>query len=151
GEDEAEILARRKSADRHLGAEVGVLGRQLDRLAVRRELPAVIAAANVVALDPAVGERRAAVRAEILHEVRLARGSAIERVLLAGELDALRATLLELGRDVDRLPEGLEVAVDQRARPDMGEILFRTQLSHQLPPSMSLSPRARGRGGANSI
>src|SRR6185312_15937188 len=88
------------------------------------------AAANIVALDPAIAERRAAMRAAVLHDMRLAGGAAIERVMLAAELDPLEEVRLQLGRDADRLPIALDVAAGQGSRPDMGEILPGMLLGH---------------------
>ena len=72
GEDQPEIFAHRVGRDRDLVAEGVLLGRLLEAAPVGRELPAVIEAAQRVALDPAGRELRAAVRATRIDQMRLA-------------------------------------------------------------------------------
>src|SRR5262249_5387419 len=90
GENQAEILLRRVAADLHFAGEAGVLGGLLDALAGAVVLPAVVEAADAVALHPAGAELRAAMGAAERHQVRLAGLAAIEREVLAHHADGFR-------------------------------------------------------------
>ena len=72
GEDEPAIFARGIGADFDAMRKWPLLGRLLDALAGRVELPAVIAAADGVALDPAEREGAGAMGAAVFDHVRLA-------------------------------------------------------------------------------
>src|SRR5262249_23652202 len=69
GEDQPEILLAGITADPHLAGEAGVLGRLLHALAGLIVFPAVVEAADAVALDPAGRELRASVGAARVEEV----------------------------------------------------------------------------------
>ena len=71
-EDEAQIFAGRISAQLHLAGKARFLGRLIDALAAAVELPAVIDATDAVLFDPAKMQRRAAMRAMVIDDLRLA-------------------------------------------------------------------------------
>src|SRR5262249_41950280 len=71
GEDEPQMSPRRIAADPHLAGEPRFLGRLLDALPAALEFPAVIDAADVVALDPAQMHLRAAMRAAVIDDLRM--------------------------------------------------------------------------------
>src|ERR1700680_578678 len=71
-EDEAQIFAGRISAQLHLAGKARFLGRLIDALAATVEFPAVIDATDGVLLDPAEMQRRAAMRAVVIDDLRLA-------------------------------------------------------------------------------
>jgi hypothetical protein len=81
--DQAEILLDRIALDLDFAGEARILGRLLDALAGGIVLPAVVEAADAVALDPARTELRAAVRAAELEQVRRVVLAAVEREVLA--------------------------------------------------------------------
>src|SRR6185312_15201996 len=78
GEDEAEIFLDRIGRDADLGGEGRALGRLLHALPGAVVQPAVIEAAQAIALDRAERQRRLAVRAAVGEEMRRAALAAIE-------------------------------------------------------------------------
>src|SRR6185312_2805900 len=84
--------------------------------------PAVIEAAQGIALDRAERQRRLAVRAAVGEEMRRAALAAIEGEELVQHLHARRLAGLEIGGAKDRLPEAPHETAGQRARADMREI-----------------------------
>src|SRR5205814_972423 len=123
GEDEPEVLLGRIAPDAHFGGEAGVLGGLLDALARGVVLPAVVEAAQAVALHPARRELRAAVRAAEVHEVGDAALTAIEGELLAHDRDRFGVAGREVAGEIDRLPEAAQVAAGQRAGPGVDEVI----------------------------
>src|SRR5262249_20932228 len=110
-----------------LVAEGVLLGRLLEAASFGRELPAMIEAAQRVALDPAGRELGAAMRAAGIDQVRAASPlavslAAVEREVLAHDADGDGATLAEVDRVVDRLPELTEVPAGRRAGPGMDAV-----------------------------
>ncbi len=71
GVDEAEIFAGRIAADPHLAGKPRLLGRLFEALPGAVEFPAVIDAADVVALDPAQMHLSAAVRTAVIDDLRM--------------------------------------------------------------------------------
>src|SRR6267142_1713069 len=121
-EDEPHAFLRRIAARGHLAREVRVLGRHLYALAAAVELPAVIQAAQRVALDPAEVQLRAAVRAAVVHYLGAARLAAVERVVLAHDADRLGMCLRQVFAAVDREPELAHEAPARGAGTRRGEI-----------------------------
>src|SRR5579885_3308238 len=122
GEDEAEVLLGGVAADAHLGREGGVLGRHLHALAGGVVLPAVVEAADAVALHPAGAELGAAVGAAEGEEVGSAALAAIEGEVFAHDADGHGAAGRQLLRHIDRMPEPAEVASHQSAGPRVDEV-----------------------------
>src|SRR5579863_7108279 len=82
GEDQTEIFARRVRADTDRIREPLALRRRLDAASVGAVFPAVIKAAQRIALDPAGREQRAAMRAVRRQDLRRAAFAAIEGEIL---------------------------------------------------------------------
>src|SRR5262249_41085276 len=130
GEDQAEVLLRGVALDPHLAGEAGILGGLLDTLARPVVLPAVVEAADAVALHPARAELRAPVRAGKVDQVGLWTRrywsvqplSPVEREVLAHDADRFRVARREIRRDVHRLPEPAHVATGQRAGARVREV-----------------------------
>src|SRR5215813_4020481 len=99
------MLAHRPGADRHPVAEPRLVGRLLGAAPVALELPAVIEAAQRVALDAPSGELRAAVWTACLDQMRLAAVAAIKRVALAHNPQRDRTAARQVGGVIDRIPE----------------------------------------------
>ncbi len=102
GEDQPEIFTHRPGAQRDLLAEGVFLCRLLDAVAVRRELPAVIEAAQRIAFDPAGREPRAAMRADGIDEMGGAALAAVEGELFAHDADRHRAAGRQVHRAIER-------------------------------------------------
>src|SRR5262249_7047325 len=82
-----------------------VLGRLLDALAGRVVEPAVIAAPQAVALDPAGGELHPTVRAPEREQLRRTPRAAVQGEVLAHQPDGHRVSGQEVLRQGDWLPE----------------------------------------------
>src|SRR5262249_19805123 len=115
--DQAQVLARGVALDLHLGRERGILGGHLDALTAAVVLPAVVEAAQAVALHPAGAELRAPGRAAEGDDVGHTPRAAVEREILADDTDGLRVAGLELAVKVDRLPEPAHEAPGERPGP----------------------------------
>src|SRR5207248_9453587 len=85
-------------------------------------LPAVVEAAEAVALDPASAELRPPVRAARRDDLRRAVLAAIEGEVLAHDTDGPGMAGEEVSRDVDWLPEPAEIATGQRAGAGVREV-----------------------------
>jgi hypothetical protein len=81
----------------------------------------VIAAADAVLLDPAVVERRAAVRAARVHEARTPGAVAKEDQLLAEHAHLARRRTRIAGQP-DRVPVAAQQLAHRRAGADLGEL-----------------------------
>ncbi len=114
--------ARRVGRCPDLVAEGILLRRLLDALAGRVEAPAVIKAADRVALDPARHQRHVAMHAARRHDLRATTLAAINDEILAEDPQRLDVADLEIGRVIDRMPETAHVAAIQRARSDPFDI-----------------------------
>ena len=115
-EDQAEVFLGRAAANANLLGEGFFLRRLLDALAGLIELPTVKAATNPVALDPADGELRLAVRAAKIDDMRLAAVAAIERKLFAENLDRLGPARQQILRAKNRMPEFSHITACQLYR-----------------------------------
>ena len=122
GEDDAEMLARRIGPDLDLAGEPGLLGRLLDALPGAVEFPAMIDAADIVALDPAQMHLRAAMRAAIGDHLRLAGCAAIKREILAHHADRFGVPLRQILRPHDRHPEAPHKRAHRRAGAGTGKV-----------------------------
>src|SRR5262249_9722563 len=122
GKDHAEVFLGGIARYSHLGREAGVLGRLLDALARAVVFPAVVEAAQAVALHPAGRELRAPVRAARRHDVRCAALAAVEGEVLAHGADGLRLARREVAGQRHRLPETAQVAPGERAGPGVRPI-----------------------------
>ena len=109
GEDQAEVLTQRIGGERDLVAEGVFFRRLLDAGAGAVELPAVIEAAQRIALDPAGRQARAAMRAARVDEMRRSGPAAVEREVFAHDADGDGASRLQVDRVIDRLPELAQV------------------------------------------
>src|SRR5262249_25020584 len=98
------VLLHRVALDAHLAGEAGVLGGLLDALAGAVVLPAMVEAADAVALHPPGAELRPPVRAAEVHEVWRAALAAVEREVLRQEAHGLRTPGREILGAADRVP-----------------------------------------------
>ncbi len=149
GEDEAHVLAQRIGRHLDLGGEGRALGRLLEALAGAVIEPAVIEAADAVALDPAVDERGLAMGTAVDQQMRRAALAAIEREIFAHHLYAHRASRGEIGRARDRMPEPAQIAPGQGAGPDMRKILIGAGAHRRYP--REATRQDKGRTHANSM
>src|SRR5581483_9243165 len=122
GEDEAQILLDRVALDADALAERLWLPRLLGALAVRAEHPAVVAAADRLALHPADRELGTAVGTAEVHQVRCAGLATVEGEVLAHDADRLRLADVKLASEIDREPERAQVAAGQGARTGVIEV-----------------------------
>src|SRR4051794_4011242 len=76
-------------------------------------------------------------RAAVLHQVHRASLATPQREELAEHLHTHWASGLECVADLDRMPEPPQIASGQGARTDVGEILARVGLAHQVVPTVS--------------
>ena len=114
--DQADVVPHRITLDAHLGGEGIRLPRLLDALPGRAVLPAVIAAADGVALDPAGRKLGAPVGAPPRHQVGLAVLSPVQGELLVQYLDGDCAPGRDILGAIERKPETPEVSPRQRVR-----------------------------------
>src|SRR5207248_1791139 len=124
GEDEAHVLARRPGPGADFACESWLLGGLLDALAGAVELPAVVKAADRIALDPAEMELRTAMRAAIVEDLGAPGLAAIERVVLAHDADRLRVPGREVLAAVHCRPELPHELAARRAGPRRGDVHF---------------------------
>src|SRR6185312_916786 len=117
GEDEAEIFLHRKGRNADLLLEARGLGRLLGAASIAVERPAMIHAADAIALDPAGRELRPAMGAAWTDQERLAGASAIERQALAHDLDRPRPASGKIAREANGLPEAAEITAGKGSRP----------------------------------
>src|SRR5206468_9132357 len=89
----------------YLAGKSRVLGRLLDALARAVEFPAVIEAADIVALDPAEVHQRAAVRAAVIKNLGAPRVAPIQGEVLSHDADRLRVPARQVFAAVHRDPE----------------------------------------------
>src|SRR6185369_3106059 len=99
------------------------LSRLLDALARGIVLPAMVVAAQVIALYPGGRELCSSVGAAEGDDVRRALLPPIEGEVLSHDSDRLGSTGLDVPGSTDRLPEHAQVAAAQRAGPGMDEVL----------------------------
>src|SRR5437773_1465836 len=98
------------------------MGGLLHALPAAVVFPAVIEAADGVALDPAGGKLCPAVDAARVEEVDAAFGPPIQRVVDIHDPDRLRLARGKVGRVVHRLPEAPHVLAGEGARPGVLEV-----------------------------
>src|SRR5205085_3858316 len=122
GKDEPEMFPRRIAADPHLAGKARLLGRLLDALPAALEFPAVIDAADVVAFDPAQMHLRAAMRAAVVDDLRMARLAAVEREILAHDADRFGMSRRQILGAMHRDPEAPHEAPHRRPRPGTRQI-----------------------------
>jgi hypothetical protein len=114
GEDQTEVIARRIGADRDFSAKCRAFGGLLETCAVGAEAPAVIEAANRLAVDPAGRELRAAMRTARIDQDRCAGRAAIEREIRFHDAQRRGGAGREIGAVKHRLPEAAQVAAFRR-------------------------------------
>jgi len=112
----------RIGADLHLAGKPRLFGRLLYALSGAVELPAVIDAAYVVALDPAEMHLRAAVRTAIGDDLRLAALAAVQREILAHDPDRLGPALRQILAAVHWHPEPPHEPPARRVGPGAPEV-----------------------------
>ena len=123
GEDQAQILAGRIAADLYLVAEGLGLGRLLHAPATAVILPAVIEAADVLALDPADMKRHGAVCAPGVDHVGGSALTAVQGEILAHDAQRRRLAGCKFVGMEDGLPELPQIPAGQRTRPDLFHVL----------------------------
>ena len=121
-EDQAEILFGRATANADFFGEGFFFRRLLDALAGGIKAPTVKAAADRVVLDPADGKLRLAVRAAKVDQMRFAAVAAVERELLAHDLDRLGPAGRYILSAVHRVPKFSQVAAGKRVRTGVVEV-----------------------------
>src|SRR5262249_18951596 len=140
-EDEPQVLLGRITGDLDSGGEARIFGGHLDALAGGVVLPAVVEAADTIALDPAGRELRAPVRAARRDDVRGATLAAVEREVFAHDANRPGAAGGQVLGAGDRLPEAAKVAPGQGPRASVAEVLViglaaptvRSHRSHHHP------------------
>ena len=142
GPDDAAGLVHRVGLHPDLLAERGRLARHVDALAVHVERPPVVHAAQRRVLVAAEVQRRAAVRAVLLHQADPAAGVAERHQVLAEQPHPGRraARLGDLGRQAGRRPVPAQQLAHQRPRAHPGQDLVVFRLKHA---GASIPPRHR--------
>ncbi len=140
-EDKADIFRSGIGPDLHLAREILVLFRRLiDAIPIAVRSPAVIEAADAVVDHDAHRKLRAAMRAAMRHGKRPAALPAIERELLAQDLERLRLADRDFVRHRDGVPEPPQILARQGsgARPCRGLDVEidrpRASFIHRRPP-----------------
>jgi hypothetical protein len=143
GEDRAGILGERIARDPDVGHVRVAFGRPLRALPRAVELPAVIHAADALALDPAGVQHAQPVRAAPADQIRAAALAAVEREVLAEHAERPRRARLERRRARDRLPEAAQQLAHVGAAGGLREELQLVRLrmdalGHAPPRSINL-------------
>ncbi len=110
-------------ADAVLERAVVGLGRLLEAAPGAVEFPAVVGAADAFFVDPAVGERRAPVRAALRHQAVAPFFVLEQRQVFAQDSDRLDRTFIrQIAGHRDRMPVAAQQLARRRAGPDLGQI-----------------------------
>ena len=124
GEDQAQIFVDRVGAQSHLVAERHGLRRLLDASALAVEFPAVIEAANPIALYLAGGKQHGTVWTARLGQAGYSVLTTIQIEVLAHDADRPRTASRQFGRVEDRLPEQAQIASSDGAGLRRADILL---------------------------
>ena len=94
----------------------------------------MIAAADAGALDPAVGQVGAAVRAVPVDQPEPATQVFVQHQILAHQADRLECNRIELARAPDRHPVAAQQIAHRRSRADAGEQFVLCGRKHAFAP-----------------
>jgi hypothetical protein len=132
GKNQPGIFVRRVGSIFHLLTERPLFIGLLHALAVRVEAPAVVTAAQRVILDPAEGKLRASMWATEDGDMRRAGLAAIDRELLAKNLERLRFAGWQVLHPHDRMPKEAQVASRRCSGPNRFQIceIYWSKASH---------------------
>jgi hypothetical protein len=116
-EDQPQIVARRVRANGDFIAKRGPFGRLFETRAVGAETPAVVKAAQRVAVDPTGGELGAAMRTTRVDHDRSAARATIQREILTHDAQRRRLSRRKIRAVKHRLPKTAQVPAAERIAP----------------------------------
>src|SRR5579871_3457779 len=121
-EYQPKIRLRRIAQNAHPTGKRRIFGRYLDTLPARVVHPAMVEAAEAVALHPARRQLGTAMGAAEREHMRSPALTTVQGKVLAHDADGHRVASLEVTRHVHRLPERPQVAACQRLGPRVREV-----------------------------